>query len=284
MHLDKVVNHVFADTEQTYTFKDTILYALGVGFGAEPLDPGHLRFLYEDGLQASPTYCNVLGHPGMWIRDEQYGVDWKKLLHAEQRMEIHATLPPQGRVVARHRIMGVRDMGERGAMVHQCKTVTDPDSGTRIATVTNTLMLRADGGCGDWGDAPAELQKLPDTAPDCALEVQATEIQPLIYRLSGDVNPLHIDPAVAASAGFPRPILHGLATKGMAGYALLRQFCDMDASRLGSMAVRFTRPVLPGDLIRFEFWGTGPGTVRFRAVVPGRDGVTVLDRGTAEIA
>lgn len=284
MNLDKVINRVFPDTEQAYTFKDTILYALGVGFGAEPLDPGHLRFLFEEGLQASPTYANVLGHPGMWIRGEEYGVDWKKLLHAEQRLEMHAPLPAQGRIVARHHIMGVRDMGERGAMVHQRKTVTDLDTGTKLATVTNTLMLRADGGCGDWGDVPAELNKLPDSAPDSTLDVQATEIQPLIYRLSGDLNPLHIDPAVATVAGFPRPILHGLATKGMAGYALLRQFCDMDASRLGSMAVRFTRPVLPGDLLRFEFWGTGPGEVRFRAAVPNRDNLVVLDRCTAQIA
>lgn len=284
MNLEKIASRVFPDTEQTYTFKDTILYALGVGFGSEPLDAGHLRFLFEDGLQASPTYANVLGHPGMWIRGEEYAVDWKKLLHAEQRMDMHAVLPAEGRIVAKHHIMGVRDMGERGAMVHQRKVVSEADTGRKLATVTNTLMLRADGGCGDWGAVPEELQKLPETPPDSSLEVQATEIQPLIYRLSGDFNPLHIDPAVAAVAGFPRPILHGLATKGMAGYALLRQFCAMDASRLGSMAVRFTRPVLPGDLIRFEFWGSGPGTVRFRAIVPNRDNITVLDRCTAEIA
>ncbi|WP_068076639.1 MaoC/PaaZ C-terminal domain-containing protein [Novosphingobium lentum] len=283
MNRDAIINRAFPDTTQTYTFKDTILYALGVGFGAEPLDAGHLRFLYEDGLQAMPTLANVLGHPGMWIRGEEYGVDWKKLLHAEQRMEMHAVLPPEGNITASHHIMGLRDMGERGAMLHQRKVVSNAETGEKLATVTNTLMLRADGGCGDFGDVPTELTKLPETAPDSTLEVQATEIQPLIYRLSGDLNPLHIDPAVATVAGFPRPILHGLATKGMAGYALIRQFCGMDARLLGSMAVRFTRPVLPGDLLRFEFWGSGSGTVRFRAVVPNRDNTVVLDRCTAEI-
>jgi len=287
MDLQKVVTRAFPDTEQAYSAKDTILYALGVGFGSEPLDPKHIDYLFEERLKASPTYANVLGHPGMWARDHEYGIDWKKLLHAEQRLEMHGTLAPEGRIIGKHFIMGVRDLGERGAMVHQRKYVIDASSGEKIATVTNTLMLRGDGGCGDWGEVPAELEKLPETAPDSALEVQATEIQPLIYRLSGDLNPLHIDPEVAKIGGFPRPILHGLSTKGMAGYALLRHFCDFVPERLGSMAVRFSRPVLPGDRIRFEFWGGlssgGPGTVRFRAVVPNRDNLMVLDRCTAEI-
>lgn len=283
MDFDKVVNRVFPDTEQTYTSKDSILYALGVGFGAQPLDAKHLQFLFEENLTASPTYANVLGHPGMWARDPEYAVDWKKLLHAEQRLEMHHVLPPEGKVIGKHAIMGIRDQGERGAMLHQRKFVIDATTGERIATVTNTLMLRGDGGCGDFGDVPAELQKLPETAPDSSVEVEATELAPLIYRLSGDLNPLHIDPEVAKVAGFPRPILHGLATKGLAGYALLKQFCDFDAKRLGSMAVRFTRPVLPGDRIRFEFWGTGSGTIRFRAILPERDNLVVLDRCTAEI-
>jgi len=283
MDFDKVVNRVFPDTEQNYTSKDSILYALGVGFGAEPLDPKHLRFLFEENLTASPTYANVLGHPGMWARDPEYGIDWKKLLHAEQRLEIHRPLPPEGKIIAKHSIVGLRDQGERGAMLHQRKYVIDAATGEKIATVTNTLMLRGDGGCGDFGEVPDELQKLPETEPDSSVEVDATELAPLIYRLSGDLNPLHIDPEVAKVAGFPRPILHGLATKGLAGYALLKQFCDFEAERLGSMAVRFTRPVLPGDRIRFDFWGNGPGTVRFRAILPERDNLIVLDRCTAEI-
>ena len=284
MNVDKVFNRTFPDTEQNYSFKDTILYALGVGFGSGPLDEKHIDFLFEERLKASPTYANVLGHPGMWARDAEYGIDWKKLLHAEQRLEMHGTLAPEGQIVAKHFIMGLRDLGERGTMLHQRKYVIDAKTEQRIATVTNTLMLRGDLGSGDWGDAPETLSKLPETAPDSSLEVQATELQPLIYRLSGDLNPLHIDPAVATVAGFPRPILHGLSTKGMAGYALLRQFCDFDPARLGSMAVRFSRPVLPGDMIRFEFWGKAPGTIRFRAVVPNRDNLMVLDRCTAEIS
>lgn len=284
MNLDKVISRRFPDTEATYNFKDTILYALGVGFGAEPLDAKHLRFLYEDGLVAAPTYANVLGHPGFWARDPEYGIDWKKLLHAEQRLTLHRALPAEGKVIGRHDVMGIRDKGEgAGAFLHQRKQVIDAASGEPIASVVTTLMLRGDGGCGNYGDAPAELEKLPEGEPDQVAEVQTEEIAPLIYRLSGDLNPLHIDPAVARQAGFERPILHGLATKGFAGYALLKAYCDFDASRLRSMALRFSRPVLPGDRIRFEFWQPRPGLVRFRAVVPARD-LVVLDRGTAEIA
>lgn len=283
MDLQALINREFPEVEQAYTARDTILYALGIGFGSQPLDPAHLDFLFEERLKASPTFVNVLGHPGMWVKEPALGIDWKKLLHAEQRMNMFADLPPQGRILARTRIMGVRDQGERGAMLHQVKDVLDAESGAMVAAVTSTYMLRGDGGCGDWGDAPAGLDKLPDTAPDSTLDVAVSELQPLIYRLSGDYNPLHIDPEVAKAAGFPRPILHGLSTKGMAGYALIRAFGEFDPARLGSMAIRFTKPVLPGDQLRFEFWGQGPGEVRFRALAANRDNAVVLDRCSADI-
>ncbi|RJG23474.1 MaoC/PaaZ C-terminal domain-containing protein [Massilia cavernae] len=284
MNLDQVVRRHFPDTEARYTAKDSILYALGVGFGAEPLDPQHLRYLYEEGLLAAPTFANVLGHAGFWAREPEYGIDWRKLLHAEQRLTMHAPLPAHGTVIGRHDVMGVRDKGERsGALLYQRKSVTDAASGQPICSVVTTLMLRGDGGCGDHGAAPPELEPLPEGAPELVLEVQTLEISPLIYRLSGDLNPLHIDPEIARIAGFERPILHGLCTKGFAGYALLKAYCDFEPGRLKSMALRFSKPVLPGDRIRFEFWQPQPGLVRFRATVPAREQV-VLDRGTAEVA
>ncbi len=283
MNLDRIITREFPQTESSYTFKDTILYALGVGFGTQPLDTQHLRYLYEDGLVAAPTFANVLGHPGFWARDPEYGIDWRRLLHAEQRLTLHRPLPAQGSVVGRHDIMGIRDKGEgNGALLFQRKTVADAVTGEDICSVVTTLMLRGDGGCGNYGEAPPELEKLPDAPPDLEIELDTLEIAPLIYRLSGDLNPLHIDPAVARHAGFERPILHGLCTKGLAGYALLLTCCDLDATRLRSMALRFSRPVLPGDRIRFEIWRPASGPVRFRAFVPQRDQV-VLDRGTAEI-
>lgn len=283
MDLQKVVDRDWPEIEASYDFKTTILYALGIGFGAEPLDPDHLRYLYEDGLVAAPTMANVLGHPGFWVKDPEYAIDWQRLLHAEQRLVMHRTLPPEGRVLSRHKISGVRDRGESGAMVYVEKELVNADGGERIASVITSIMMRGDGGCGDYGEAPPELEKLPERDPDSSIEVQTEEISPLIYRLSGDLNPLHIDPQVATNAGFERPILHGLATKGFAAYAILKAHCSFDPERLRSLALRFSRPVLPGDRIRFDFWGEAPGTLRFRASVPERDCV-VLDRGTAEIA
>lgn len=284
MNLDKVLARAFPETEASYTARDTIIYALGVGFGAEPLAPDHLRFLYEDGLVAAPTMANVLAHPGFWAREPDYGIDWKKLLHGEQRLTLHKRLPPEGRVIGRHDIMGVRDRGEAaGATMFQRKKVVEAESGDLIASVLTTLIMRGDGGCGNHGEAPPDLEKLPERKPDQIVETSTFEMQPLIYRLSGDLNPLHIDPAVARAAGFERPILHGLATKGLAGYALLKACCGFDPARLKSMALRFSRPVMPGDRIRVDIWDEGGGRIRFRAVVPEKDQV-VLDRGVAEIA
>lgn len=137
------------------------------------------------------------------------------MLHAEQRLAMRGTLPVEGRVIARNAIMGVRELGARGAMLHQRKELFDESTDAPIATIITSLMLRGGGGCGDWGDAPDPLHPLPDRAPETALEIVVTEIQSLIYRLSGDLNPLHIDPAVAHAAGFECPILHGLSTMGM---------------------------------------------------------------------
>jgi acyl dehydratase len=282
MDVQLVLARDFGRIEQTYSAKDSILYALGVGLGSKPLDPRHLKFLYEAGLLAMPSMANVLGHPGFWAIDPTYAINWKKLLHAEQRMIMHATLPPEGKVVSHIDIMGIRDLGDRGSMMHQRKILRDAASGKDVATTISTLMLRGDIATGNHGEAPDELAKLPETTPDRSMDVEAAEILPLIYRLSGDLNPLHIDPAVAEVAGFPRPILHGLATKGIATYAILSEYCDLDPARLRSMSLRFSRPVLPGDVLRFDFWSSKPGAVQFRASVPARD-LVVLDRGLATL-
>jgi acyl dehydratase len=282
MDVARVLAREFGAIEQSYTFKDTILYALGVGLGAKPLDPKHLRFLYEDGLLAMPSMANVLGHPGFWAKGPEYVIDWKKLLHAEQRLIMHAAIPSEGKVTSKIDIMGIRDLGVRGTMLHQRKVLTDAASGQNIATTITSLMLLGDTNAGNHGDAPDELAKLPETAPDRSVDVEAAEILPLIYRLSGDLNPLHIDPEIAEVAGFPRPILHGLATKGIATCAILSEYCDLDPARLTSMSLRFSRPVLPGDMLRFDFWDDTRGIVRFRALAPARDQV-VLDRGTAVV-
>jgi len=284
MNLQKIIGRHFPDSVAAYTAKDTILYALGVGFGSEPLDARHLRFVYEENLVAAPMFANVLGYAGFWWREPQYGIDWRKMLHAEQRLILHAALPAEGRMIVRHNVMGLRDRGaQAGAFIHMRKTLSSESTGQEICSVVTTTLLRGDGGCGDVGEAPVALEELPAGEPDTAIEVQTLEISALIYRLSGAPNPLHVDPVVARQAGFERPILHGLCTKGFVGYALLKTYCDLEPSRLKSMAVRFSRPAIPGERIRIEFWRISQNLIRFRAVVPSRDEV-VIDRGTAEIA
>lgn len=283
MNFDEVINYRFEPIEQSYSERDVIIYALATGYASQPLDPKHLRFLYEKSLCTAPTYANVLGFPGLWMADPRVEIDWVKMLHAEHRMTLHRPLPPAASTVSTNRVTGLRDLGARGAMVHYQTDIALADSGDPLATLLTSIIARSDGGCGDWGDAPPLLEAVPQREPDTTLELATTELQPLLYRLSGDMHPIHIDPAVSAAAGLPRPLLHGLATKGMAGYALLRLFCDMDANRLASMSVRFTRPVMPGDVLRFEFWGQPPGRIQFRAVAVNDGDAPVLDRCEAII-
>ena len=283
MNADEVLKFRFDPIEQSYSERDAILYALATGYATYPLDPSHLRFIYEKSLTTAPTFANVLGFPGLWMAEPRVGIDWVRMLHAEQRMNLFRPLPPAARIVAENRITGLRDLGQRGAMVHYQTDIALADRGEPLATLITSIIARSDGGCGDWGEAPVPLERAPSRSPDATLELATSEMQPLLYRLSGDMHPIHIDPAVSSVAGLRRPLLHGLATKGMAGYAILREFCDLDAARLKSMAVRFTRSVMPGDILRFEFWREAPSKILFRAVAVNEGDAPVLDRCEAVI-
>lgn len=284
MNVAEVLNAKFAPVEQSYTARDSILYALGVGFGSQPLDTAHLAFLQEDGLKAAPMMANVLGYPGLWMADPRFGLAWQQILQAEHRLELYAPLPASGAIVGQNAVIAIDDLGARGAMLHQRNELMQAGTGNRLASTIMSILFRKDGGCGSHGTAPAALAPVPNRAPDHRLELATWESQPLLYRLSGDLHPLHVSPAVAQAAGFERPILHGLATMGMAGYGVLRDYADMAPDRLRSLAVRFSAPVVPGDKLRLEFWDEGRGLIRFRAIIPERDGLMVIDRGTAHLA
>lgn len=269
--------------EQHYEARDTILYALGLGYGADPLDEAELPFVYEEGLKAVPSMCSVLCHPGFWLKDPIYQVDWIKILHAEQAFRIHQPLPAGGTIRGTYRVAGIEDKGvDRGSVLHQEKALYDTADGALLATVRSTLFLRGNGGEGGFGEAMPPAEPLPAGEPHRVVEVPTLERQALIYRLSGDWNPLHADPKIARRAGFDRPILHGLCVNGIATRAILRVYCDNDPARLLSLFVRFSKPVFPGETIRFEFYEE-PDRLRFRAIAKERN-VVVLDRCTAEIA
>jgi acyl dehydratase len=282
MNIDKLTTHVFPDIRAAYSARDTMLYGLGVAACRDPLNVDELRFVYEDALQALPSLSCVLAHPGAWIKAPELGVNYLKLVHAEQYFHLTTALPAAGEVTGRYRITGVVDKGpQSGALVYFEKSLYAAD-GALVGTVESTYFLRGDGGCGNWGTPGRELPTAPTTPATATIDVPTLPIAALIYRLSGDYNPLHSDPAVARKAGFEKPILHGLCTYGIACQSLVRAVCDSDASRLVSMGARFTKPVYPGDTIRTECWWVGD-TVHFRSWSVERNEV-VLDRGIATIA
>lgn len=282
MNLDRLLQRDFPEIRATYTWRDTILYALGVAACRDPLDERQLRFAYEKILQAVPSMACVLAHPGFWIKDPELEIDWMKVVHAEQYLELSAVLPVQGEVVGRYRVTGVIDKGpQTGALLYLEKSLHTTD-GALLATVESTYLLRGDGGCGNWGSAGRQLPQPPAAAPTGSVQVCTLPVAGLIYRLSGDYNPLHADPAVARTAGFDRPILHGLCTYGIACQSLIQALCDGDATRLQSLGARFTKPVFPGETLRTEYWADGRGAAHFRSFSVERKQL-VLDRGMAQV-
>lgn len=280
----KLLAYKIPDKQQTYTTRDTILYALGLGLGADPLDKDQLRYVYEDGLRALPTMAVVLGYHGFWIKDAGLGIDWKKILHGEQGIEIHKPIPTAGTMIGKLKITSVIDKGPKtGALMYSAREVFDQASGDKVATLTQTTVMRGDGGFGGASGPVPEPHAIPERAPDAAVDLKTLPQAALIYRLSGDYNPLHADPEIAKTGGFARPILHGLCTYGVVGHALLKSEAAYDATRFRRMAGRFTAPVYPGETIRTEIWREGGGRVSFRASVVER-GVVAINSGLAQIA
>jgi len=282
MDYQHIKNWSFPDVVQDYTAKDTILYALGIGFGQEATNPDHLKYVYEQDLQAFPTMAVVLGYPGFWMKDPKAGINWVKLVHGEQRLTIHRPIPAKGRVIGRSRISHVIDKGaDKGALVITERTLSDAE-GNALVTIAQTTFCRGDGGLAQSDDSPPALEATPDTAPDMTCSLPILEQAALIYRLCADDNPLHADPAVAAKAGYPRPILHGLCTYGVAARAIVQAACGNDASKLTSLNTRFSSPVFPGETLVVDMWKDGSKGVRFRAKVAERD-IVVLSHGYAGI-
>jgi acyl dehydratase len=283
LNYEKLINYRIPDVEQPFTRRDTMLYALGVGLGADPCDADQLKYVYEDGLVALPTMAIILGYPGAWHVQADVGITRSHVVHGEQGFTIERPLPDEGTVVGTTEIEGVIDKGQdRGALVLTRTILRDKADGAVYGTLTSTSFCRADGGFGGPAGPVREPHALPERTPDATCELPTLPQAALIYRLSGDYNPLHADPGYAKKAGFKMPILHGRCTFSIAGHALLKTCCGYDASRFKSMEGRFSSPVYPGETIRTEMWIDG-SIVSFRSTVPSRN-VTVLNNGRAEIA
>jgi acyl dehydratase len=262
----------------SWTSTDALLYALGVGAGMSDPTGFELEFTTENTAGVTqrvlPTFPVVLSAPsGAFAAIGTF--DRAMLVHGEQAVELHAPLPTDGSATVVTTITGIYDKGS-GALVATETRAGDPSTGTPLYTTRSSAFIRGEGGFGGER-GPSGRVELPERAPDITVTYPTRPDQALLYRLSGDRNPLHSDPAFAARAGFERPILHGLCTFGFSGRALLHTVCGSDPDRFVSMAGRFSRPVLPGESLTVSIWHTDDTTSVFQTSTPG--GV-VVDAGT----
>ncbi len=279
---DALLNHEFEELVHTYSTSNSALYALGVGLGHDPVDEAQLRYVYEKDMLALPTMATVLGAYGFWLKEPWTGVDWVQVLHGEQGLRLHRTLPAEGRIRSRMKVTEIIDKGpDKGAFIYYDREITDDKTGDLLCTLTSTTIARGDGGFDGPTGAGKPVHTLPDREPDEVCDLPTLPQAALIYRLSGDFNPLHAEPAVTRAAGFKAPILHGLCTLGIAGHALLKTCCGYDPARFASLDLRFSAPVYPGETIRTEMWRDAE-VVSFQARAMERD-VVVLSNGRMEV-
>lgn len=261
----------------TYTDRDTMLYALGVGLGGDPMNEAELPFVFEKALRPVPTLATVVAW-GAGVSTEKLGVDYKLVLHGEEQTIFHRPMPAAATIVADSGVAEVYDKGEgKGAVIVRQTVLRDEADGEPIVTLNRTIFARGDGGTGGSTAPQPAPHPVPDRAPDKVLDYRVAPNQAAIYRLCGDRNPLHIEPERARAAGFPMPILHGLCTYGFTCRAVLEAYADFDPARIASHQARFSSPVFPGDMLRISLWRDGD-IVSFEAAVPDR-GVTVLKNG-----
>ncbi|MBB1492849.1 MULTISPECIES: MaoC/PaaZ C-terminal domain-containing protein [unclassified Paracoccus (in: a-proteobacteria)] len=270
---ENLLNFDIPEVVQEYGPREAAFYALTLGLGNDPMNRAALRF--AGGLpriEPFPTMPLVLAHPGFWLKDPRTGVDALRVVHGEQGMTLHAPLPDRGRVTGKTRVTDLIDKGEgKGALLYTEKELRDAETGMLLATTRNTTFLRGDGGFGGPTGPVKPVHKLPETEPDGSVEVQTRPEQALYYRWNGDDNVLHLDPEVAARAGFERPILHGMCSLGVTANALLAGLCGHDASRFRGLDARFTASVYPGETLCVEFWKDGS----FRTRVVERDVIAI---------
>ena len=268
-----------APTKHSWGSKDAILYALGVGAGAvDPLD--ELAFTTENTSDVDqlvlPTMAVVLGVGGSSAFGSIGSFNPAMLVHGEQAITLHGPIPVQGEVETTGEITGIYDKG-KGAVIEVTSTSVDTATGQPLFESVMSAFIRGEGGFGGDRGPSGPKNVAPDREPDHVVTYATRSDQALLYRLSGDRNPLHSDPAFAAFGGFDRPILHGLCSYGFTGRALLHALCGSDPARFTGMEARFSSPVMPGESLTVRAWESGDGEAIFQTT--GDDGRTVIDAG-----
>ena len=263
-----------------YTERDCMLYAIGVGMGRDPFDTRELDYVYErrGSLRCVPSQAVTVARHNLIY---EIGLDVPKMLHGEQKLTLHRPLPTVAEVLADHRVSEVYDKGAAKGLLIATDTRVRLKDGTPLFDLHNLYFARGDGGIGSPATLQNTAQPMPERAPDLVRATQTLPWHALLYRLTGDRNVIHGDPDIARQMGFKGPILHGSATLGIACREVLAGACGYDATRLKTLATRFTAIVYPGDRIETDIWVIG-NLVRFRCRVPERNAV-VLDHGECEI-
>lgn len=274
--LDLALGAELPAVEFSWTSSDVLLYHLALGAGSRPTDPAELRYTHEDDLHVLPTFGVVapslrqteapkVSFPGI-------DIDLAKVLHGSQEITVHQPIPVEGAAVSRGRIADIHDKG-RAAVIWQ-ETETVDLEGNPLFTTRSSIFAVGEGGFGGQR-GPSTRLDLPDRAPDAVLDTPTLPQQALLYRLCGDRNPLHADPAFAARAGFDQPILHGLCSYGMVAKSVIDGLLDADPTRVASFGVRFTGVAFPGETLRTSVWSED-GRFVLRTVAPERDNAPIL--------
>jgi acyl dehydratase len=277
LNYERIMAYRAAEIPVAYEPRDCIIYALGIGLGMDPMDPGQLRFVYEKALTAFPSMAVVLGWHGP-LRDPAFGLEQRMMVAAGLKLVLHEPLPTEAKLTARLHVREVIDRGAgSAAIIETTRDLLAPD-GRVVATVDSSTLARKHGGFGGKVTEIAPPHQVPATAPHQVIDLPTPPNLALIYRLAGDMNPLHADPGHARAVGFERPILHGASTFGIGTHAVVRHI-GYRAERLAAIEARFVRPVFPGDTLRTEIWQEGD-RISFQCGVHGRDGL-VLTNGRA---
>ena len=234
--------------------KDVMLYALGIGMGADPLDIDELQFVSEKALKVMPTFATIIARAG---DPQNVPLNRRLVLDGGRDLTIHRPLPVSARVILDGRIVDVADKGEKGAIVTREVTIRDAQDNGEYASLITHVVARGDGGFGGSPTSRRTAPEMPARAADVHVALPTRADQALLYRLCGDRNPLHSDPEVARSAGFDRPILHGLCTYGICCRAIVQSICDYDPARLRRFVASFSAPTIPGETVGVDIWREG---------------------------
>lgn len=280
---DEALGYTFEPVTSSYDERDVALYALGIGAAANPLDPSELKYVVAenaDGFQVLPTFAVVpalremfkLYMEGKTAPGLHYG--FERVLHAEQYTELRRPLPTHGKQTHHIKIKDIFDKGKHALVVTEIRT-TDEDGEELMRNEVTAFVRGAGGFGGPRGPSADSVTKEPDRAPDAVITESTSPTQALLYRLSGDNNPLHVDPAFAQGFGFEKPILHGLCTFGYAARHVIKTFAKNDARLFKSIRVRFTDSVFPGETIVTEMWKESDTKIVFRCKVKERDKVVL---------